>query len=115
MNLNVKIQDIEKKVNIPIEEDEYQGKKSTYMVFSYDDERPILNADNEPYADMADITFQLIMPKNADYMNLKHQIRDELENSGFSVTAIRTLLGSAMNGTDKIRRIIFETNYTEER
>lgn len=115
MNLNGKIKDIEKSLNIPIEENEYQGKKNTYMVFSYDDERPIFRADNEPYADMADITFQLILPKNTDYMKLKHQIRDELEQRGFTVTSIRAFLGSAINGTDKIRRIIFETNYMEER
>lgn len=115
MNLNNKIQDIEKSLNIPIEENEYQGKGKTYMVFSYDDERPILSADNEPYADRADITFQLIIPRNIDYMKLKHQVRDKLEQSGFAVTSIRALLGSAINGTDKIRRIIFETNYTEER
>lgn len=115
MNLNKKILEMEECLNIPIEENEYMGKKDTYMVFSYDDERPALRADDKPYADRADLTFQLIMPRNVDYMQLKHEIRDKLEQNGFTVTSIRTVLGAAMNGTERIRRIIFETNYTEER
>lgn len=113
MNVNPLIESLEKKFSIPVAQDEYDGKSDKYIIYTYEDERPVYFGDDKTLQDTAYLTVQLIVPKQFNYMNLKHQIRDELERMEFIVTDIRSFLSSAINGTNKIRRITFDVNYTD--
>lgn len=100
---------------LPVEQDEYDGKKDKYIVFIYEDERPTGHADNKPYADTVYLQIQLITPKSFNYFKLKRKIRNLLENADFSVTSTRSFLGSVYVGTEKIRQTVFKVEYTEGR
>lgn len=115
MNLNKLLIELLKKTGLPVCQDEYSGKNDRYIIFTYEDERPAAHADNRVVADTAYIQIQLITPKNFNYFQLKAQIRDLLEGADFSVTSIRSSLGSTYVGTDKIRQTIFHTEYTQGR
>lgn len=97
---------------LSVSPDFYEGTDDKYILFSYIDERPISYGDNVPLGDTAYLQIQLITPKSYNYMNLKHQIRNALEENDFSVTSIRSMLGDAIQGTENIRQTIFEANYT---
>lgn len=113
MNVNPLIESLEKSIHIPVAQDEYEGKDDKYLIYTYEDERPVHFGDDKALQDTAYLTLQLIVPKTFNYMKLKHQIRDELERMDFIVTDIRSFLSSAINGTDKIRRITFDATYTD--
>lgn len=100
---------------LPVEQDEYDGKKDKYIVFIYEDESPTGYADNKPYADTVYLQVQLITPKNFNYFKLKKKIRNLLEGADFSVTSIRSFLGDVYIGTEKIRQTVFKVEYTEAR
>lgn len=36
---------------LPVEQDEYEGKKDKYIIFTYEDENPAAHADNVVTAD----------------------------------------------------------------
>ena len=115
MELNEKIIHILTETGLPVEQDEYEGKENKYIIFTYEDEKPTEYADNKAYADTVYLQIQLITPKNFNYMKLKRKIRDLLEEADFSVTSIRSFLGSIYVGTEKIRQTVFEVEYTESR
>lgn len=115
MELNEKLKNLLSETGLPVEQDEYEGREDKYIIFIYEDERPVEHADNKPYADTVYLQIQLITPKNFNYMKLKRKIRNLLEDADFSVTSIRSFLGSVYVGTEKIRQTVFETEYTEAR
>ncbi|MBQ0113998.1 MAG: hypothetical protein KBT03_12785 [Bacteroidales bacterium] len=100
---------------LPVAQDEYEGTSSSYLIFIYEDETPDNYADNKANCDTVYLQIQLITPKNYNYMNLKHIIRNALENNDWIVTSIQSFLGDAIQGTEKIRQTIFKTNLTRSR
>lgn len=114
MNLNEKIMGLEEVTGYPVEQDLYEGNADKYITFTYEDERPVMNGDNRPVADVAYLQISFFCPKNFNYFEAKRKIRDYLESQKFKVT-IRTWLEEVMNGDEKIRRVLFEVNYTENR
>lgn len=115
MNLNELLRKLLCGTGLPVEQDEYTGKKDKYIIFVYEDERPVAHGDNAVTADTVYVQVQLITPKNFNYFTLKKEIRDLLEGAGFLVTSIRSFLGDAANGTEKTRQTIFHTEYTQGR
>ena len=115
MNLNEKVTDLLAATGLPVDQDEYEGKKDKYIIFTFPDERPGAYADNRPTADPVYIQVQLITPKNFNYFDLKKKIRNLLEGADFSVTSIRSFLGDTYQGTEKTRQTVFEVTYTEGR
>lgn len=115
MNLNEMLKKLLEQTGLPVKQDEYVGHGKKYIIFVYEDETPAYHGDNKVLADTAYIQIQLVTPKNFDYFPLKEQIRDLLEQSGFSVTSTRSFLGAAVTGTEKVRQTIFHTEYTQER
>lgn len=114
MNLNEIIIDLLRKTGLTVHQDECDdGEK--YIIFTYEDETPAAYGDNRPIADTAYIQIQLVTPKDFDYFSLKEKIRDLLEGADFSVKSIRSFLGSAYVGTEKIRQTIFHVEYTQGR
>ncbi len=115
MNLNEMLHQILSKTGLPVCQDEYSGQHDKYIIFIYEDERPVYHAGNRVIADTVYLQIQLITPKDYNYFPLKNEIRTLLEGAGFSVTSIRSFLGSAYVGTSKIRQTIFQVEYTEGR
>lgn len=115
MNLNDMLLELLGSTGLPVEQDEYTGKSKVYIIFVYEDERPEAHADNKVTEDTAYLQVQLITPKDYNYFSLKKKIRDLLEEADFFVTSIRSFLGSAYCGTEKIRQTVFEVTYTESR
>ena len=115
MNPNEVIIELLGTTGLPVCQDEYDGKKDKYIVFSYEDERPASHADNQVTADTVYIQVQLIIPKDFNYFGLKKKIRNLLEGAGFVVTSTRSFLGDVYQGTQKARQTVFSVNYTEQR
>lgn len=100
---------------LPVKQDEYEGEENKYIIFTYEDERPACHADNKVIADTVYLQIQLITPKKFDYFALKKQIRNLLEGADFTVSSIRSFLGSVYVGTEKTRQTVFRVTYTEGR
>ena len=115
MNCNQKIIETLAPTDLPVYQDEYTGKADKYIIFIYTDEVPALWGDDGVLADTVFIQLQLITPKDFNYFEYKHQIRDLLEGAGFIVTSTQSMLGDEYNGTEKVRQTIFELNYSETR
>ena len=115
MNLNEKIKELLGKTGLDVEQDEYNGNEDKYILFIYEDERPELRANNKVLADTYYLQIQLITPKNFNYMDLKKQIRNLLEEGDFTVYSIVSFLGDIYSGTEKTRQTVFHVEYTEGR
>lgn len=115
MNINPLLKSTLLFTGLPVEQDEYTGKKDRYIIFSYEDEIPLCFGDNRPGAYEALIHLQLITPKSFDYLSLKDEIRDKLEEAGFSVSSVTSFLGDKYMGTEKTRQTVYEISYTEGR
>lgn len=115
MNLNEMLKTLLCTIGFPVEQDEYTGKEEKYIIFVYEDERPETYADNEVTSDTVSMQIQMVTPKNYNYFESKREIRDLLERAGFFVTSIRSFLGDARQGIEKIRHTVFEVTYTETR
>ena len=53
MNVNPLIESLEKKFSIPVAQDEYDGKSDKYIIYTYEDERPVYFGDDKTLQDTA--------------------------------------------------------------
>lgn len=113
MNVNPKLKSLENITGFPVVQDEYEGSSDKYIVFTYEDERASLRADNEEQAETAYLMVSLFVPKNYDYFEDKKNIKTALVRQGFTVESTQTWLEDARIGTEKIRRITYSVNITE--
>ena len=63
-------------LSIDVSQDLYTGKKNKYIVFSYEDDRGELYADNKPKKNRVWMQIHLYLPNNEDYRKLKKEIRN---------------------------------------
>lgn len=115
MDLNEKLMLLLGVTGLEVCQDEYDGKKDKYIVFTYADERPETFGDNCVESDTVYLNVQLITPKNYNYLSLKKEIRNLLEGADFIVTSISSFLGDIYHETEKTRQTVFEVKYTEQR
>ncbi len=115
MNVNDIIERLAYVVNCPVSPDVYSGNENRYITYTYEDERPDMHGDNHVLTDTAYIQVNYFVPRTYNYMADKHKIRDYLEQNGFRVTSIRSWMENDITGYPNIRRLLFETNYTETR
>lgn len=113
MNVNPKIKALEEVTGYPVSQDEYEGDSDKYIVFTYEDERPVLHADNKEIARAAYLMICLFVPKSHDYFEDKDKIEAELKRQGFAIESCQVWLENAREGTEKIRRITISVNITE--
>lgn len=113
MNVNPRLFALEDATGFPVAQDEYEGSSDKYIVFTYEDERPSLRADNREQARTAYIMVSLFVPKNYDYFADKKKVEDALVQQDFTLESVQTWLEDAGIGTKRIRRIIFSVNITE--
>ena len=115
MNVNEKIISLESVLECEVVPDEYDGTSEKFITFTYEDERPALQGNNRPTADIAYLMVQYHTPKRYDYMEDKEKIKLYLESQGFKVTAIQSWINPSAVGTEKTRTTTFSVNYTEQR
>lgn len=116
MTLNERIRTLlGEATGLPVEQDQYDGTSDKYILFIYEDERPVHHGDNEVLIDETDLQIQLFTPKEFDYLELKKVIRNTLEKAGFTVSSIRSFLGDGLTGTEKTRQTIFSVSWLEGR
>ncbi len=116
MNVNELLYGLREVTGYPAEQDVYDGKRDHFIVFTYEDERPDMHADNLPAADQVTVMVSLFGPEDYEYMEDKEKIRDYLERSGFCVTSIQQWKEPTQYRSDSyIRRVTFQVNYTEMR
>lgn len=113
MNVNPKIKALEKVTGYPVEQDEYEGTNDKYIVFTYEDERPVLNGDNKEAARAAYLMVCLFVPKSYNYFADKDKLEAELVKQGFTVESSQVWLEDARTGSEKIRRITISVNITD--
>ena len=80
-----------------------------YITYIYQDERPVLCADNEVQADRCDIYVNLYTPLGYDYFATKKKIKEFLEGNEFIITSVST--GIEVFEEKKIRRTTFDCGY----
>lgn len=115
MNLNEILKKILEETGLSVEQDEHTGGQESYIIFTYEDEKPVFHGDNKVIADTVYLQIQLITPKEFNYFPMKKKIRNLLENAGFSVTSTYSFLGSVYQGTEKRRQTVFKAEYTQTR
>ena len=98
-------------LSIDVSQDLYTGKKNKYIVFSYEDDRGELYADNKPKKNRVWMQIHLYLPNNEDYRKLKKEIRSRLFEIGFSYAQIAI---NTVETETKLRHICFRTEYVTE-
>lgn len=112
MNVNPLLMRLEDVTGLPVVPDLYEGDSKSYITFTYEDERPIGFGDDEVQADTAYMQVNLFTPSSFNFMGLKRDIRDYLEEIG-CVTDILSRVETINNET--IRQTTFNVEITEER
>ena len=111
MNLNTKLLKLNNITGLQVEPDVYTGDDEEWITFNYVDENPSMFADDKAIEDVADMQVHLYVQDTTNYFELKHKIRDYLENIGGYGVSISTVYEK----DTKKRHIIFEFEYAEGR
>ena len=117
MDVNSEIQVLESITGLPVSPDIYTGDDDKYIVYTYEDERPVYWGDDMPLEDQVIVQVNLFTPPKFNYMALKHQVRDYLETLG-EISSIDSWLDTftAKNNLEKtIRHTTFSVTITKER
>lgn len=113
MNVNEKIRTLEEVTGYPVRPDLYTGREDKYITFTYEDERPVLVADNDEEAETAYLQVTLFTPEDFNYFADKKKIKKHLKEQGFNVESIQSWLADAKTGTKQTRHTVFTVNITE--
>lgn len=114
MDVNKKILALSQIVNLPVEEDEYEGNASEYVVFNYSDERSTEFGDDNPLINTASMMIKAVLKKNTDYFIIKDKIWEYLLSIGAYDITFQTYLERISNDK-KMRNLIFDYKITKER
>ena len=111
MTLNSKIVNICKTLNLGASEDVYRGSKDKFVVFNYAGEYKDMFADDDYNVLRINVNVNLYVPLKFNYHQLKSQLRDELENNGFDINNVYTLV----EPDTELRHIVFDTEYIQNK
>ena len=112
MNVNEQIMTLKALTGLPVVPDMYEGSEEKYIVFTYEDERPVHFGGNAALQDTVWLQVALYTPPAYNYMALKKTIRDHLESLGFICTSIQSWLDTTASGA-KIRHTTLSVTYTD--
>ncbi len=110
MNVNKKIMILETVTGYPVKQDIYKGPEDKFIVFTYEDERTALAADNEELAGTAYLQVALFTPESFNYFADKKIIRKALKEQGFNIESVQSWLEGK---NSEIRHTVFAVNITE--
>ena len=117
MDVNTEIMKLHDITGLDVQADLYTGKNSSYIVFTYTDERPVFWGDDDTLADEVTIQVSLYTPPKSDHMDYKHKIRDYLETLG-EINDISSWIDTYMSKNNlevAIRHTTFNVTITKER
>lgn len=112
MNVNKLLIEAGEAIGYPVAQDIYEEESDRYIVFTYEDERDVLAADNEGQEETAWLMVSMNTPKDYDYFQDKKNLKKELKARGFNVENVQSWLEGDKAGTKKVRRTIFTVNIT---
>ncbi len=110
MNINKKMMILEEATGYPVKQDIYRGKEDKFIVFTYEDERPALAADNEELAETVHLQVTFFTPESFNYFADKKIIRKALKEQGFNIESVQSWLEGK---NSEIRHTVFAVNITE--
>lgn len=111
MDLTDILMKLEAVTGVPVYQDICTDEEADrYITCIYQDERPVLCANNHVLADQCDIYVNLYTPMVFDYFEMKKKIRNYLEESEFVVMSIGTVLEDDSCGS-KIRRTTYDCRF----
>lgn len=113
MNLNPMLAELSEATGYPVAPDIYTGDSDKWIVYTYTDERGELYGDDSEQYVTVKLYVSFYCPSTFNYMADKKKIKDKLVELGFQIESISSYLdNSALDGTDYIRRVLYEINYT---
>lgn len=107
MTVNEELINTIRALGLDCQQSEYTGKNDKYVVFDYEDEQPLLVADNSTEYDRVFIQLNLITPKGFNYLKLKDKIKNTLESQDWYISGCSSFLGDVYSETTKIRTTVF--------
>ena len=91
-------------LGLPIAERLYEGEKTEYITFNFADDQGLDFGDDVPGADVAYMQVHYFCPYSKDYKSIKRQIRQMLQNAGFTWPEVT----DASDDSERIRHFVYE-------
>ena len=112
MDINKKMLDMSAVINLPVEEDDYEGPDSEFVVFTYADERAGMYGDDKPLLQTATMTVKAVLNKSTDYFEIKDKIWKYILGIGGYGVSYQSYIERVSNNK-KVRNLIFDFNIDE--
>lgn len=111
MNVNPMILGLQDVTGYPVAQDIFKGKADKWIVFTYEDERGALFADDKEIIEGAVLQVTLYTPVQYNYFADKKKIKKYLIENGFQVEYIKSWVETKEQvGTEEIRHTLFQIN-----
>lgn len=115
MNVDDKVMALAEATGYPVAPGLYMGSSDKYIVYTTEDERPDLYADDDDQTEEAVIQVQFICPYNFDYHNVKRIIKRTMKMQGFTLESLREIINTdPAKGTKEGRSLVFSFNIMME-
>lgn len=115
MNVDEKIMTLSEATGYPVAPGIYKGSSDKYIIFTTEDERPDLYADDDDQTEEAVIQVQFICPYDFDYHEVKKIINRTMKKQGFTVESFREIINTNPGtGAKEGRSLVFSFNIMEE-
>lgn len=115
MNVDDKMMKLAEATGYPVAPGIYKGSSDKYIIFTTEDERPGLYADDKEKTEEAVIQVQFVCPYDFDYHAVKKIIKKTMKNQGFSVESFREIINTdPATGAKETRSLVFSFNIMME-
>lgn len=115
MNVDSKVMELEKATGYTVAPGLYKGTSNKYIIYTTEDERPDLYADDDEQTEEAVIQVQFVCPYDFDYRETKKIIKKTMKEQGFTMESFREIANvSPATGVKESRSLIFSFKIMEE-
>lgn len=115
MNVDDKIMALAEATGYPVAPGLYMGSSDKYIIYTTEDERPGLYADDDSRTEETVIQVQFVCPYHFDYHDVKKTIKRTMKEQGFTVGSYREIINTdPAKGTKESRSLVFSFNITME-
>lgn len=115
MNVDSKVMELEKATGYPVAPGLYKGTSDKYIIYTTEDERPDLYADDEDQTEEAVIQVQFICPYDFDYHETKKTIKRTMKEQGFRLESFNEMVNTnPASGVKESRSLAFSFKIMEE-
>lgn len=115
MNVDDKIMKLADVTGYPVAPGLYKGTSDKYIIYTTEDERPGLYADDDDQTEEAVIQVQFVCPYNFDYRSVKKSIKRIMKEQGFTAGSFREVINTnPATGVDETRSLVFSFSIMEE-